>query len=109
MAGMLIYTAAGDSEGTMGGLVKLAEAETLGRIIENAIAEAQWCSADPVCGESAFSGGQGPDSLNLAACHSCCLLPETSCEQFNKYLDRTLWNEDQDISLLNALEWDQEG
>mgnify|MGYP003382449437 CR=1 FL=1 len=91
MAGLLIYTAAGDSEGTMGGLVRLAEPETLGRIIENAIEEAQWCSADPVCAEAVYSGGQGPDSLNLAACHSCALLPETSCEVFNKYLDRCLF------------------
>jgi hypothetical protein len=60
----------------------------LGRILVNALEEAQWCSADPVCGEAARSGGQGPDSLNLAACHSCALLPETSCEHFNKFLDR---------------------
>jgi hypothetical protein len=90
MAGILIYTAAGDSEGTMGGLVRLADPDNLGRILINAIEEAQWCSADPVCGEAASSGGQGPDSLNLAACHSCALLPETSCEHFNKFLDRTL-------------------
>ena len=100
MAGILIYTAAGDSEGTMGGLVKLAEAAAIGSIIENGIGEAQWCSADPVCAEAADSGGQGPDSLNLAACHACCLLPETSCEHFNKFLDRTLWNEDKDVSFI---------
>ena len=34
--------------------------------------------------------GQGPDSCNLAACHGCALLPETSCEQFNRFLDRGL-------------------
>ena len=90
MAGILIYTAAGDSEGTMGGLVGLADPSDLGRILLNAIEEAQWCSADPVCGEAADTGGQGPDSLNLAACHSCALLPETCCEHFNKFLDRML-------------------
>jgi len=90
MAGMLIYTAAGDSEGTMGGLVKLAEPETLGELMLNALGEANWCSADPLCREAAASGGQGPESLNLAACHSCALLPETSCEHFNKYLDRMI-------------------
>ena len=26
--------------------------------------------------------------LNLAACYSCCLLPETCCEEFNVFLDR---------------------
>ena len=91
MAGILIYTAAGDSEGTMGGLVRLASADILGKLVVNAIEEAQWCSADPVCGEAARSGGQGPESLNLAACHSCALLPETSCEHFNKFLDRSLF------------------
>lgn len=91
MAGILVYTAAGDSEGTLGGLVRLAEPEELGGILVNAIDEAQWCSADPVCAEAASSGGQGPDSLNLAACHSCALLPETSCEHFNRFLDRSLF------------------
>jgi hypothetical protein len=90
MAGLLIYTAAGDSEGTLGGLVSLAASEKLGKILLNAIEEAQWCSADPICGEAGQMGGQGPDSLNLAACHSCTLLPETSCENFNKLLDRGL-------------------
>ena len=90
MAGILIYTAAGDSEGTMGGLVRLAGPESFGRILVNALEEAHWCSGDPVCREAARSGGQGPDSLNLAACHSCALLPETSCEHFNKFLDRSV-------------------
>lgn len=90
MSGLLIYTAAGDSEGTMGGLVKLADPKTLGGLMLNAIVEADWCSSDPICREAAKSGGQGPDSLNLAACHSCALLPETSCEHFNRFLDRTV-------------------
>lgn len=33
---------------------------------------------------------QGPDGLNLAACHSCAHLPETACENFNVLLDRGL-------------------
>lgn len=90
MAGILIYTAAGDSEGTLGGLVRLAEPDALGRLLVNALDHAQWCSADPVCAEAAQARGQGPDSLNLAACHSCALLPETSCEHFNKFLDRSV-------------------
>ena len=102
MAGILIYTAAGDSEGTMGGLVRLSDPIILGRILVNAIEEAQWCSADPVCGEAAKSGGQGPDSLNLAACHSCALLPETSCEHFNKFLDRSLFV-DPSVSFISPL------
>lgn len=92
MSGILIYTAAGDAEGTMGGLVRLADPISLGEIIVNALGEAQWCSSDPICSESA-SEGQGPDSLNLAACHCCSLLPETSCEKFNTLLDRSLFIE----------------
>lgn len=88
MAGILIYTAAGDSEGTMGGLVRMAKPERLWPVIANAISDARWCSTDPVCMES--GGGQGPDSCNLAACHGCALLPETSCEEFNRFLDRGL-------------------
>jgi hypothetical protein len=85
MTGVLIYTAAGDSEGTMGGLVRMGEPGQLDRTIARALDRARWCSSDPVCIES---GGQGPDNCNLAACHSCALLPETSCEMQNRLLDR---------------------
>ena len=89
MAGVLIYTAAGDSEGTMGGLVRMARPENLGPVFETAINKARWCSTDPVCMEVGELG-QGPESCNLAACHGCALLPETSCEEFNRFLDRGL-------------------
>jgi hypothetical protein len=59
-------------------------------VIRRALETASWCSADPICMEVAESGGQGPGSLNLAACHGCCLVPETSCELFNTSLDRGL-------------------
>ena len=87
MGGVLIYTAAGDSEGTMGGLVRMGRPGNLEPVIRRAIAEAQWCSADPVCTESR---AQGPMSLNMAACHACALVPETACEEFNRFLDRTV-------------------
>jgi len=85
MSGVLIYTAAGDSEGTMGGLVKMGGPSYLEGVIAKALERARWCSSDPVCIESS---GQGPDSCNLGACHSCALLPETSCEEQNRLLDR---------------------
>jgi hypothetical protein len=85
MAGILIYTAGGDSEGTLGGLVRQGRSDCLTRIFKNAIDNAKMCSSDPVC---ITSLGQGRNSQNLAACHSCCLIPETSCEQFNIALDR---------------------
>lgn len=89
MAGLLIYTAAGDSDGTLGGLVRMAADKHLYDVFVKAIDGARWCSTDPVCMDSG-EHGQGPDSCNLAACHGCALLPETSCEEFNRFLDRGL-------------------
>lgn len=89
MAGVLIYTAAGDSEGTMGGLVRMGHPDKLEPAIIAALDRAQWCSSDPVCMELG-ERGQGPRSMNLAACHACGLLPETSCEVFNMFLDRAV-------------------
>lgn len=90
MAGLLIYTADGDSEGTMGGLVRMGKPGNFEPVLRRALESAQWCSADPVCREMGAGGGQGPDSCNLAACHGCALLPETSCEEFNRFLDRAV-------------------
>ncbi len=89
MAALLIYTAAGDSEGTMGGLVRMGKPGHLERVVDMALEKARWCSSDPVCMELG-EVGQGPDSCNGAACHNCALLPETSCEEFNRFLDRAL-------------------
>ena len=85
MAGLLLYTAAGDADGTLGGLVRLGKPREITRIFSGALNDARWCASDPICRDSA---GQGPESLNLAACHACMLLPETSCELQNRYLDR---------------------
>ena len=90
MAGVLIYTAAGDAEGTMGGLVRMGKPGYLEPAIIAALRSAMWCSADPVCMEIGTESGQGPDSCNLAACHNCCLVPETACEEFNRFLDRAV-------------------
>ncbi len=85
MSGIFVYTASGDSEGTMGGLVRQGRPDTLPSIFKKAIESAISCSNDPVC---SLSMGQGRDSLNLAACYACTLVPETSCEEFNIFLDR---------------------
>ena len=87
MHGVLIYTASGDSEGTLGGLVRQGEPQRFDAVVERAIRRSQWCSSDPICIESS---GQGTDNANLAACHGCVLLPETSCETGNRLLDRGL-------------------
>jgi hypothetical protein len=87
MAGIFIYTASGDSEGTLGGLVRQGRPDAFPRILKKSIRNAKTCSNDPVC---ILSGGQGRESLNLAACHACGLLPETCCEERNGFLDRGL-------------------
>ncbi len=87
MAGVLLYTAAADSDGTLGGLVELGKAETLGRLIKQALLRASVCSSDPLCSEH----DPGEDrSLHAASCHACGFVAETSCERGNRYLDRTL-------------------
>ena len=87
MAGVLIYTAAADSDGTLGGLVELGKPENLGRLIEQALNRAMVCSSDPLCSEHDPSEDR---SLHAAACHACTFVAETSCERGNRYLDRAL-------------------
>lgn len=88
MAGILLYTSAPDSEGTLGGLVSLARPETFERILGQALRRAQLCASDPLCAE--HSPHDSEDALHMAACHACLFVPETSCERGNRYLDRTL-------------------
>jgi hypothetical protein len=85
--GVLLYTASGSADGTLGGLVRQGEPENLDKMIVSSLENARWCSSDPLCIESE---GQGVDALNLAACHACSLVSETSCEQRNLLLDRAL-------------------
>lgn len=85
-AGVLIYTSASDSEGTLGGLVRLAEPDFLKRTLDQMKEDMSICSSDPLCSE------HEPEANGLAihgsSCHSCLLAPETACESGNKYLDR---------------------
>lgn len=85
--GLLVYTAAGDAEGTLGGLVQQGESPRLAETLLRTAEAAAWCSTDPLCSEHT---GQGFGNLNRAACHACALLPETSCETGNTLLDRAL-------------------
>jgi len=86
MAGVLIYTAAPDSEGTLGGLCALGAPDKLGRHIRRALDKMSLCASDPLCSEHVVGNG---DKLHGASCHACSFLPETSCERGNKYLDRS--------------------
>lgn len=101
MSGILIYVAIPDVDGSLGGLAELAEPQRLILLLVKLFEKAQWCSLDPVC-----SGhqGQGPALLNLAACHACLLLPETSCCCGNSLLDRLLVRGDINQSLPGILE-----
>ncbi|MBU6535563.1 DrmB family protein [Streptomyces sp. NPDC057245] len=87
MSGILLYTAAPDSEGTLGGLVSLGRSERLGPAVDQALEEARLCSSDPMCAE------HDPlvhSRLHGAACHACLFAAETSCERGNHFLDRAL-------------------
>ena len=87
MAGILLYTAAADSEGTLGGLVSLGRPKELGRHVKQALEAMRLCASDPLCAEH-IPGSDGA-SLHGAACHACLFASETSCESGNKYLDRS--------------------
>ena len=87
MAGILIYTAASDSEGTLGGLVQLGQPVTLGRQIQHALESMRICGSDPLCAEHApVADGR---NVHGSCCHACLFAPETSCEKGNRFLDRT--------------------
>ena len=87
MAGLLIYTASSDSDGTLGGLVRQGQPERLGKTFMRALGAAVWCSSDPLCARGLMSP---PENMSGCACHACVLVAETSCEEFNRFLDRTL-------------------
>jgi hypothetical protein len=88
MAGILLYTAASDSQGTLGGLVELGDPIKLGRHLEQALENMRLCTSDPLCSE------HRPDNsgrtIQGACCHACLFVPETSCEKGNRYLDRAV-------------------
>ena len=87
MAGILLYTAAADSDGTLGGLIELGKPDNLGRLIQQALHRATICSSDPLCSEHKPEQDR---SLHAASCHACAFVAETSCERGNRYLDRAL-------------------
>jgi hypothetical protein len=85
MAGMLVYTATSDADGTLGGLARQGEGKRVLQLVESTVHSLAWCSSDPLCIQGLNSLSE---SLNLAACHSRLHAPETSCEEFNRILDR---------------------
>jgi hypothetical protein len=88
MVGVLLSTAASDSEGTPGSLVSLGKPAHLKRMLDQAFDDARLCSSDPPCAEHVPE--KGTDTLHAAACHACLFASETSCEFNNRWLDRAL-------------------
>lgn len=86
MSGILLYTGSADKEGSLGGLVELGYAEQITSLMRDAFQEALICTNDPECMSNLPAG----KNLNGAACHSCCMISETACENGNRMLDRGL-------------------
>ena len=86
MAGILLYTGSSDKEGSLGGLVELGTAEQMTNLMRDAFQEALVCTNDPECMNTLPAG----KNSNGAACHSCCMVSETACENGNRMLDRGL-------------------
>lgn len=87
MAGLLIFTSSPDADGTLGGLARQGESANIARVFEDALSSMTWCSSDPLCIEGVHGRSE---PANGAACHACLLAAETSCEEFNAFLDRGL-------------------
>lgn len=83
--GVLIYTASSDADGSLGGLVAQAIEGNLAEALRDGLISLQLCSSDPAC---ALREPKGFRRLSASACHACLVLPETSCERNNKFLDR---------------------
>jgi len=86
--GLLLYTASPDADGTLGGLVE--QARHIEEHLSMALKSAALCSSDPICAQHTPVGSPDERWLHGAACHSCLLIAETSCEMRNEYLDRAL-------------------
>lgn len=86
MSGILLYTGSADKEGSLGGLVELGTIGKLNVLMRDAFQEALLCTNDPECLNNTPAG----NNSNGAACHSCCMISETACENGNRMLDRGL-------------------
>lgn len=86
MAGVLLYTGSSDKEGSLGGLVELGTIDQMTNLMRDAFQEALICTNDPECMSNLPAG----KNSNGAACHSCCMISETACENGNRMLDRGL-------------------
>lgn len=88
MAAILLSTGSPGSEGTLGGLVE--QGRNLKRHLKRALDLGRLCSSDPVCAGHSPQRDLSERYLEGAACHGCLFIAESSCERFNRYLDRSL-------------------
>jgi hypothetical protein len=93
--GILLYTSTSSSDGSLGGLVRKGNLDEFSIILDEIKKKSERCSRDPLCGEDdpikkRENKVASHARINGSACYGCVLLPETSCENFNKLLDRML-------------------
>ncbi|MBW8873477.1 MAG: DUF1998 domain-containing protein [Acidobacteria bacterium] len=88
MAAILLSTGSPGTEGTLGGLVE--QGRNLRRHLRRALRLGELCSNDPVCAGHSPQNDHSERFLEGAACHGCLFVAESSCERFNRYLDRSL-------------------
>lgn len=103
MAGLMIYTATSDADGTLGGLQREGVPKRFTPMFVEALRANEWCSSDPLCIQGLLAA---TESSSLASCHSCLLAPETSCEDYNRFLDRAMLvgtPEDPSIGFFNPI------
>ena len=86
--GILLYTGGSGSEGSLGGLVGLADRSD--DLLAMALERAALCSNDPFCASHDPNSELEKRYAHGAACHGCLLIAETSCERRNEFLDRAL-------------------
>jgi hypothetical protein len=82
--GILLYTSQSGGDGTLGGLI--AQTENFKIILNRSLNNIDSCSNDPLCSTIHINNNRE----NGAACYTCMLLSETTCEYRNKFLDRHL-------------------
>ena len=86
--GILLYTGGSGSDGSLGGLVALAD--RIDELLTMALERASLCSNDPFCASHDPNSELEKRYAHGAACHGCLLIAETSCERRNEFLDRAL-------------------
>ena len=85
-ADILIYTSAPDSKGPSAGWWRW-EPDRFARLFQDALAQARWCSSDPLCAEREPVDPE--EFVYGAACHACLFVSETTCKRGNRFLDRS--------------------